>query len=392
MISPWVLLEDRLSTMNNLPGLFFQDPVEEVICWESALLQTQLHYLDKLKRQGYYLVGFISYEAGNAFQSLMPNIKNDPCLFPLFHFLAFKSMTRLTAKAVQVQLDALAAQEAADFSIDNLHLDVTFDTYLTAYHAVKEALQKGDTYQVNLTSKYLFNFNGSPVRLYQRLRERQKVAYSGLLSFSNYQILSLSPELFFSKKGNTIQVKPMKGTMPRSKDRLLDQHNKAWLMSDTKSIAENIMIVDLLRNDLSIFSEPSSVKTSQLLQVESYETVHQMVSCIESRVDPHITFEQLMYALFPCGSVTGAPKHRTMEIIHALEKKPRRVYTGAVGYIMPNNDMCFNVGIRTLLLQGQEGELGVGGGIVYDSDASSEFEEMQLKGRFFTDLFEIHSC
>ena len=386
----WVLLEDRKGLANHLPGLFFQHPVKEVICWDHVQFLASLDHLDALKREGYYLVGFIGYEAGYGLQSLTPQGGDDSPAFPLLHFLVFETFDRLSACAVQTKLDVLAAREASDFSITQLHLNVTFDEYAAAFNAVKHHIRQGDTYQVNLTSKYDFHFDGSPVRLYQRLRDRQKVAYSGVLSFKNYQLLSLSPELFFSKIGDTMCVKPMKGTITRATDPFVDQQHKAWLSSDLKSRSENIMIVDLLRNDLATFSKPGSVKTPQLLQVESFETVHQMVSCVESKVEPNIDFQQIIRYLFPCGSITGAPKRRTMDIINALEMEPRRVYTGAIGYIMPNNDLCFSVAIRTLLLQGQQGELGVGGGILHDSDVLAEFEEMQLKGRFFTDLFEVH--
>ena len=380
-----MLLEDRITLSNPFPGLFFQQPVAEVICWDPRQLSASLHQLDELKRKGYYLVGFISYEAGHALQSLLPLCLNHALAVPLLHFLVFKTVERLSADAVSARLNALVISEA-HFSIDQLRLDITFNDYLTAFNAVKHHIQVGDTYQVNLTSRYLFHLSGSPVRLYQCLRDRQKVAYSGILSFSHYQLLSLSPELFFSKTGDKIQVKPMKGTMPRSHNLTLDQKHKEWLRTDLKSIAENIMIVDLLRNDLSIFSKPGSVKTPQLLQVESYETVHQLVSCVESQVKPDLAFEEIIRHLFPCGSITGAPKRRTMEIINAVERQSRGVYTGAIGYILPTNDMCFSVSIRTCMLQNGYGELGVGGGIVYDSEAVSEFEEMQLKAKFFTDL------
>jgi para-aminobenzoate synthetase / 4-amino-4-deoxychorismate lyase len=172
--------------------------------------------------------------------------------------------------------------------------------------------------------------------------------------------------------------------MPRATDSARDKANQAFLTTDLKSRAENTMIVDLLRNDLSAISKPGTVKTPKLLEVESYETVHQMTSSIESEVDVDLNFSKIIKALFPCGSITGAPKRRTMEIIRDLERAPRHVYTGAMGYITPQNDMCFNVPIRTVLCRGLQGELGVGGGIVHDSTLQSEFEELQLKARFFT--------
>jgi para-aminobenzoate synthetase/4-amino-4-deoxychorismate lyase len=379
----WVLLEDRKSSGHALPGLFFTSPMDEVVCWDGNLLSSCLYRLDELKHQGYYLVGFISYEAGYYFQSLMQGMASEPSSLPLLHFYAFKTFSRLSAQDIAVKLDVMA--HTSSFEVSNLYFNMTKEAYEHAFNRVKHYIREGHTYQVNLTSKYLFQFDGSPVRLYQRLRERQRVSYSGLLMFPHYQLLTLSPELFFSKTGNMMRVKPMKGTVARAQDPSLDEQQKEWLRHDPKSMAENTMIVDLLRNDLSIFSKPGSVRATQLLQVESYETVHQMVSCIESHVKEELSFYDVIRHLFPCGSITGAPKRRTMEIIRDVELAPRRLYTGTIGYIMPNNDMCFSVGIRSLLLQNQQGELGVGGGIVFDSDVWAEFEEMQLKGRFFTE-------
>ena len=272
--------------------------------------------------------------------------------------------------------------------LENLRLNLTAREYETAFSRVREHIIAGDTYQVNLTAQYQFEYTGQSRGLYQRLRERQKVPYSAWLEFPGYDVLSLSPELFFSKIKHKMYAKPMKGTIARGADAIHDQANQDFLKTDVKSRAENTMIVDLLRNDLSAISTPGSVQVSKLLAVESYETVHQMTSSIESEVAIDLNFSEIIGSLFPCGSITGVPKRRTMEIIHALERAPREIYTGAIGYITPENNMCFNVPIRTLLCQNNRGILGVGGGIVYDSTLQSEFEELQLKARFFTDLFE----
>jgi para-aminobenzoate synthetase/4-amino-4-deoxychorismate lyase len=382
----WILFEDRHTLNHDLPGLFFQHPVDEVICWDPLHLFNSLQRLDALRHRGYYLVGFMSYEAGLCLQScgLGAGVASN---VPLLHFLVFGDCLRLTKEGVDEALNKRSLRNPSRNSgIQNLQLKMSLEEYRSAFNKIKAHIREGDTYQVNLTSKYVFDFQGCPVQLYQRLRERQNVAYSGVLMFKNHQLLTLSPELFFSKQGSRVCVRPMKGTVARVADPALDRQQKAWLSQDTKSIAENIMIVDLLRNDLSALSQPGSVKTTQLLHVESYETVHQMVSSVECIVDPNITLQQLMHCLFPCGSITGAPKRRTMEIISTVEQAPRGVYTGAIGYMMPNNDMCFNVGIRTIALQNGAGELGVGGGIVHDSEVSAEFQEMQLKGLFFTEL------
>lgn len=381
----WVLLENRRDALTQVKaGLFFEDPVDEVICWHASQVVSSLQAVSEFQKQGYYVVGFISYEVGYILHAM--DVTLDNLKIPLLHFAVYKVCHALNETQINMKLQEYCTQDAS-FQIENLQLNWSFSAYEKAFRAVKHYIREGDTYQVNLTTKYHFDFIGSAVHLYQQLRERQKVPYSGILSFSEYQLLTLSPELFFSKTGDKIIVKPMKGTIKRGENLLEDEQHKVNLMEDLKTIAENTMIVDLLRNDLSMISKAGSVNVTQLMDVESYETVHQMVSCIESQVDVDINFVELIRSLFPCGSITGAPKRRTMEIIRDTEASLRGIYTGTIGYIMPNNDMCFNVCIRTLLLHNGQGELGVGGGVVYDSTACSEFEELQLKGLFFTHLY-----
>jgi len=380
--SPFILFENRRLLDTPYAGLLFSEPLAEVVCWHAATLDASLARVDVLRRQGYYLAGYLSYEAGYALRGLTALSKEEHA-FPLLHFFAFKSPQKLTA------LDINQQWGDSEFLIDNLKLNMSAAAYGKAFKQIKQHIRRGDTYQVNLTAKYKFNIKGSVKALYQQLRTRQKVAYSAFMHMPEYDILSLSPELFFSKINTTMRVKPMKGTMPRAVDAARDVANREFLKTDPKSMAENTMIVDLLRNDLSAISKPGSVQVSRLLEVESFETVHQMTSCIQSEVERDLPFATIMQHLFPCGSITGAPKRRTMEIIRDLEYEPRHIYTGAIGYITPENNMCFNVPIRTLLCRGSEGELGVGGGIVHDSTEQAEFEELQLKARFFTACAEL---
>ena len=373
-----LFFEDRRTPDLSHPGLLFLDPVDELICFHPEHFMASLEAVNVLRQKGYYLAGYLSYEAGYILRDLAECVKTSS--FPLMHFFAFKAPQRLTA----LEVGCCLAEKR--FSVHDFLLNITPFDYESAFKHIQKCIIAGDTYQVNFTSKYQFRLDGDAEGLYMALRERQKVAYAAYLSLPEGEILSLSPELFFAKKKNKMQVKPMKGTMPRDLDKKRDEANRVFLSSDEKSQAENTMIVDLLRNDLSMISYPGSVFVSQLLAVESYETVHQMISCIESEVPQDLTFSKLIQALFPCGSITGAPKRRTMQIIHALEREPRHVYTGALGYITPENDMLFNVPIRTILLQNNQGELGVGGGIIYDSVMQSEFEELQLKAAFFRGL------
>ncbi len=366
-----IFLEDR--TIGAAPAcLSFKNQVDEVVAWDADTFYRALALLRVWQKKGLYLAGFISYDAGLILHDL---VQKNLSSLPFLHFVAYRDLAT-----------TFEMPNKKSFGLTHLTLGWGATEYKRAFDQVKRHIEQGDTYQVNLTSKYHFNFEGDACSLYQILRETQASAYSGLLLFPEYQILTLSPELFFSKKGRKLRTKPMKGTVRRGETSSEDEANKQWLLQDDKSKAENTMIVDLLRNDMSKVSTPGSVIVSTLLEIESYKTVHQMTSTIDSEVEMDLDFAELLKALFPCGSITGAPKKRTMEIINSIETEPRGLYTGAIGYILPNNDMCFNVAIRTLVIQNRHGELGLGGGVVYDSNAEDEYAELKLKGTFFSEI------
>ncbi|MGD8414148.1 MAG: chorismate-binding protein, partial [Candidatus Latescibacterota bacterium] len=224
---------------------------------------------------------------------------------------------------------------------------------------------------------------GSPVALFDSLRCRQRVSYAACLFDGERTVVSLSPELFFKRKAGVIRVKPMKGTVGRGADQNTDERLAAWLAADTKNRAENVMIVDMVRNDLGRISTPGGVRVPSLFEVERFDTLHQMTSTVEADVSPEVSWFDVFRALFPCASVTGAPKIRTMELIAGLEDESRGVYTGAIGYIAPGAEGCFNVAIRTIVVEGDgTAEMGVGSGVVFDSQARGEYDECLLKGAF----------
>ena len=234
-------------------------------------------------------------------------------------------------------------------------------------------------------SNICFAFSGDPVALYSALRRKQRVEYGALIGAGDFQVLSLSPELFFRREGKHLTSRPMKGTAPRGRTPREDARLKTWLTVDEKQRAENLMIVDLLRNDLGRIAKIGSVEVTDLFTVETYRTVHQMTSGITAELRADMGLKDMLKALFPCGSVTGAPKVRAMEIIRELEAHPRGVYTGAIGHIAPNGDSQFNVAIRTLFIDADgAGEMGIGSGVVSDSKADAEFEECLLKAHFLT--------
>ncbi|HEX5930836.1 MAG TPA: aminodeoxychorismate synthase component I, partial [Methyloceanibacter sp.] len=268
--------------------------------------------------------------------------------------------------------------------ISDLTLSWTRDDYDRAFAKVRDYIAAGDVYQINLTLKYRFAFASDPVALYAALRRQQRVAYGALIHTGELDVLSLSPELFFRREGKHISTRPMKGTAQRGRTPREDARLKTWLAVDEKQRAENLMIVDLLRNDLGRVAKIGSVEVTDLFTVETYRSVHQMTSGITAELRSDMGLKDLLRALFPCGSVTGAPKVHAMEIIRELEAEPRGVYTGAIGHIAPSGDAQFNVAIRTVVLAGAKGEMGIGSGIVADSKAESEFDECLLKAHFLT--------
>ena len=270
--------------------------------------------------------------------------------------------------------------------LTNPTLHIPTPDYFAAIEKIKAYIAAGDTYQVNFTDAITFPTTLSPATLFTTLSQNQSVAYAAYLNLGPQSILSFSPELFFRTDATTnkITTRPMKGTMPRGLDSTEDHQAALALQHDEKNRAEHVMIVDLLRNDLGRISTPGSVHVDELFAVERYQTLLQMTSTISATLRPRTTFYDIFAAMFPCGSVTGAPKIRTMQIIRELEAHPRGVYTGAIGFIAPDRSATFSVAIRTLVLHNGEAHMGVGGGIVADSVPADEHREALLKASFLT--------
>ena len=260
--------------------------------------------------------------------------------------------------------------------------------YDTALNRIRDLIIAGDTYQVNYSFRLRANFSGKSLGFYRDLCRAQRTDYAAYLDIGRFQILSASPELFFSLKNGVLTARPMKGTAPRG--RWWEEEDEArakQLQKSEKDRAENVMIVDLLRNDLGRVSKAGSVKVPALWHVEYYETLLQMTSTVTSRMRCGVGLRELATALFPCGSVTGAPKVRTMEIIAEVERAARGIYTGSIGYLSPGGDMAFNVAIRTVCIDRKTGiaEFGVGSGITCDSSSDGEYEECLTKARMLVD-------
>ncbi|MDX1421050.1 MAG: aminodeoxychorismate synthase component I [Rubricoccaceae bacterium] len=339
----------------------------------AAEVPALLDALDRVRAAGRWAAGFLAYEAGYA---LEPALFDAPEAAPLGWFGVYAAPERIGPGAA----DALLA-EAGTFRLGGPHFALERAAYDERIAAVRQLIREGDVYQLNLTAPYRFPFSGDPLGLYRAVRRRQRVPYGAYLDTGERRVLSFSPELFFRLDGRRITARPMKGTAPRGATPAADDRLARALAGDEKNRAENLMIVDLLRNDLARVSDAGSVAVPRLFETERYETLTQMTSTVTAMLRPEATLSGVLRALFPCGSVTGAPKLRAMQRIRALETGPRGVYCGAIGYVGPDTAV-FNVPIRTVELQEGEGRLGVGSGIVWDSEAGAEYAECLLKAQF----------
>ncbi len=259
-----------------------------------------------------------------------------------------------------------------------------FDTYRDRFERLHRHLRMGDCYQANLTMPITARWNGDPLAAFWSLIARQPVKYGAYLDLGGPKLLSRSPELFFrTDEDGWIETHPMKGTAPRGATPQEDAEIVAAMLADEKTQAENRMIVDLLRNDISRITEVGTLDVPKLFDIETYPTVHQMVSHVQAKLLPDLTLRDIFAALFPCGSITGAPKISAMSILHALEDGPRDAYCGAIGFVSPEGPMRFSVAIRTIsLFPNGHAVFNVGGGIVFDSRADAAYEECLLKARF----------
>ena len=377
---PYVLLDNSLDDTS--PCRLFERPRELVVAKKPEEVEIAIERLMAAQREGLYAAGFLAYELGYLMEPKLAPLLPEDRAVPLIWMGLFAEPRDLSRSEAAAWL---AAQDDDDYRLDDLRLSWSREEYLAAFDAVKDYIAAGDVYQINLTFKYRFEFSGSPLALYSELRGKQRVRHGALIRTADFDLLSISPELFLRCKQGKAEARPMKGTAPRGRTPEEDDALADTLKADAKSQAENLMIVDLLRNDLGRTALIGSVRVNDLFTVERYPTVHQMTSGIEARLRPAIGLKDILGGLFPCGSITGAPKVRAMEIIRELESEARGIYTGAVGMIEPCGDLSFNVAIRSLVIQTSgAGEMGIGSGVVFDSDGQAEYEECLLKAEFLT--------
>jgi len=370
---PSVLLDD--ATPGRERAVWFSRPVGVISVMDASGVADALRQIEQALAAGRHLAGWMSYELGYAFEARLSPRQWHARDVPLLWFGVFDA-----PKPIRLNELAPAARAYAS----PLRHEWSSPAYSARFARVHEYIAAGDVYQTNLSFRSRFTFVGDPLGLYLQLRSRAAAAHGAFIDDGVRQILSLSPELFFAiASDGSIMARPMKGTAARGVDELSDARARTSLANSPKDRAENLMIVDLLRNDLGRLALIGSVSVPEIFKVETYPTLHTMVSTVSAQLKPATRVEQIVRALFPCGSVTGTPKIRAMEIIRELEASPRGVYCGAIGHFAPDGSACFNVAIRTVTISGAEGELGIGGAVVQDSTAEAEYAECLLKARYF---------
>lgn len=352
--------------------LQFSDPVAIYSAADHASVRSVLDAAEARAGKNNYAVGFVSYEAAPAFEPALT--VNSNASVPLAWFAIYTEARRFDFPDVpRSALESLSWQ----LSIDNAE-------YRAALARIKKYIHDGDTYQVNYTFRLRTPFAEDPWDLFVHMIHAQGYGYGAYIDSDDFCICSASHELFFSRTDKLLTSKPMKGTVPRALYAAADRDQAEWLRNSAKNQAENLMIVDMVRNDMGQIAETGSVRTCSLFDIERYPTLWQMTSTVQSNTGAGIG--RIFQALFPPASITGAPKARTMEIITELENEPRNIYTGSIGFIRPDRSAQFNVAIRTVLVDKQHNtaEYGVGGGIVWDSDTQNELEECYTKARVLT--------
>ena len=370
-----VLLVTSRVAHESRKSYLFVNPEHTFTLLSLETLPTLFHMIDSAAAQGLYAAGYFQYECGYAIEPrLRPIAPIERVSAPLAWFGFYKQpMIFDYTPEVQPNLEAPV-----------LHLEVSEDEYFQKFEKIKSHIAAGNTYQVNLTTRLKWKNNVNPAALFSHLMSVQPVEFGAFINLNNVHILSVSPELFFRRHGDRIITRPMKGTSPRGFSINEQRLNSQWLANDLKNRSENVMIVDLLRNDLRRVCTVNSVNVDELFAIETYPTLLQMTSTVSGQLRPGVSYADIFRCLFPCGSITGAPKVRTMEIIRDIEDHPRGVYTGTIGFISPCEEAVFSVAIRTITLKEGQGEMGIGGGIVWDSDPVEEFKECQLKGSFLS--------
>ena len=347
----------------------FTQPIKELKTRDLAEVADLLAQVESYQEQGYYVVGYVSYEAAPAFEEKLAVYKAPLLAEYLLYFTVHDRVETSPIPLTYEEVDLPSKWQEETSATD----------YEKAIAQIHHHLRQGDTYQVNYTVQLKQELSSNPFATYNRMVVEQEAGYNAYVEHDEMTVISMSPELFFEQNDRELTTRPMKGTTQRGLTDQEDLEQASWLEQDPKNRSENMMIVDLLRNDMNRISEVGSEHVERLCQVEQYSTVWQMTSTIKSQLRPDVELVEIFRSLFPCGSITGAPKIATMEIIKNLEPQPRGVYCGTIGLLLPNGRRIFNVAIRTIQLHQGQTIYGVGGGITWDSTWESEYREVHQK-------------
>ncbi|HEX2841693.1 aminodeoxychorismate synthase component I [Hyphomicrobium sp.] len=381
-------LEETFVLLDNstgrAPSLLFSEPTEIISASTPEEVPEAMARLEAGTKAGLHAAGFFAYELGYVLEPKLRDLLPEGRNVPLLWFGLYKTAKQMSETEVDRWLSTHTRSGSYQFTAVNTAWDQA--EYEARFSAVQDKIRAGDIYQLNLTFKARFRLEGSPLTFYRDMRQRQRVAYAGIVDTGDVTVLSASPELFIEKQGRVVSTRPMKGTSPRAGTPEADAEARRVLSSDVKQRAENLMIVDLMRNDLGRIAEVGSVSVTDLFTVETFRTLHQMTSGVRATLTEGVGIADLVRAIFPPGSVIGAPKIRAMELIRDYETVPRGVYCGAIGHISPSGGALFNVAIRTpVIFRDGRGEMGIGSGVVYDSVGAKEYAECLLKMKFLTD-------
>jgi|AntAceMinimDraft_1070359.scaffolds.fasta_scaffold13343_2 para-aminobenzoate synthetase component 1 len=375
------LFEDRLANQS----IALHNPLKRIAISEEKDLPGAFAEIAHAQQQGHWVALALDYSLGHWLEPALPSAAGAPAGQPRLTAWIYASHTIGLPTALTLDESTLETSPPPP-TVTNVTSELAKGDYLAMIEDIKRHIQAGDFYQVNATFALAVKTSGDPYRLYQHLASQHPGRYSAYIEDGEQRILSFSPELFLERTGDHLTTRPMKGTAPRvPNDPVKDHAIGQALLASEKNRAENLMIVDLLRNDLGRIALPGSVKVAPLFELEAYPSVWTMTSTITATLPTDTTLPTILRALFPCGSVTGAPKIAAMQAIDRLEAEPRGIYCGSIGWLAPSGDFCLNVAIRTLVLNAEgNGQYHVGSGIVHDSIAEEEWQECFWKARILT--------
>ncbi len=365
--------EDRLTQRARV----LTRPCGRIVASSPEELPKAFAQIEKARLAGRWIALLLEYELGEWLEPALAKPPNTQNTQPKLTALMFEHMH-------EEQPWSMDAESTSDTqaSIISVTPGIPKERYLARIEQIREWIAQGEVYQVNATFPLLVKTEGDPAQLYRQIATRHPVAHAAFIENRGRTVLSFSPELFLQRSGNTLMTRPMKGTAPRSADPEIDRKLGESLHASEKNRAENLMIVDLLRNDLGRLARPGSVRAEPLFSLEKYPSVWTMTSTVYADITSKTTLEEILKALFPCGSVTGAPKIAAMKRIQETEPESRGLYCGSLGWLAPNGDFSLNVAIRTLVLDEEgQGRYHVGGGIVFDSNPEQEWDECHWKAR-----------